>query len=56
MKLFLLIVLFLRSLMPIAVLVIRTLKSPGELFTLEGGLCASELMMGLAPVMTEDDS
>jgi hypothetical protein len=42
MKLFLLIVLFIRSLLLIAVLVIRTLESPGELFKLEGGLPAPQ--------------
>jgi hypothetical protein len=42
MKLALLVVLFLRSLMLLTILAIRTLESPGELFTLEGGLPAPQ--------------
>jgi hypothetical protein len=42
MNTFLLIVLFFRSSLLIAVLVIRTLESPGELFTPAGGLPASQ--------------
>jgi hypothetical protein len=42
MKFALLVVLFLHSVTLLTVLAIRTLESPGELFTLEGGLPAPQ--------------